>query len=273
VARFPTYAPLGPFFRSPISTSCFHCRDATTAPAALDQAIEAARRAVALDPTNVRALQAQMLGLFFKNEVEAALRVGERAVALNPNDTEIVGEYGMRLALSGEWARGCPLIEQAHARNPSPQADYEVMLGLCSYMQGDYQKALFWVRRADLQKSPLYHFIVGAIYGQLGDATAAERERQWILANAPGLLRNIHHELQMRIKEPRDQQQTGSNAQASCCRLIRKIGSTSAALAAFTATPEASTRPDRLSDLLLTTATNSTPASGMAIQSRAQCRA
>ena len=80
------------------------------------------------------------------------------------------------------------------------------MLALCSYMQRDYQKALFWVRRADLQKSPLYHFVVGAIYGQLGDATAAERERQWILANAPGLLRNIHHELQMRIKEPRDQE-------------------------------------------------------------------
>jgi hypothetical protein len=57
----------------------------------------------------------------------------------NPNDTELIAEYGMRLALSGEWVRGCPLIEQAHARNPSPQADYEVMLGLCSYMQGDYR--------------------------------------------------------------------------------------------------------------------------------------
>jgi tetratricopeptide (TPR) repeat protein len=91
----------------------------------------------------------------------------------NPNDTELIAEYGMRLALSGEWVRGCPLIEQAHARNPSPQADYEVMLGLCSYMQGDYQKALFWIRRADLQKSPLYHFVAAAIYGQLGDASAA----------------------------------------------------------------------------------------------------
>ena len=73
-------------------------------------------------------------------------------------------------------------------------------------MQGDYQKAAFWVRKADLQKSPLYHFVVGAIYGQLGDATAAERERQWVLANAPGLLRNIRRELQMRIKMPRDQE-------------------------------------------------------------------
>ena len=52
--------------------------------------------------------------------------VGERAVALNPNDTELIAEYGMRLALSGEWpdvaistvCRGCPLIEQAHAEKP-----------------------------------------------------------------------------------------------------------------------------------------------------------
>ena len=61
---------------------------------------------MALDPTNARAMQAQMLSLFFKDEVDAALKVGERAVALNPNDTELVGEYGMRLALSGEWTTG-----------------------------------------------------------------------------------------------------------------------------------------------------------------------
>jgi hypothetical protein len=70
------------------------------------------------------------------------------AVAINPNDTELVGEYGMRLALYGDWSSGCPLIEQAFAKKPAPQPDYEVMLGLCSYMAGDYQKALFLARQA-----------------------------------------------------------------------------------------------------------------------------
>ena len=54
--------------------------------------------------------------------------------------------------------------------------------------------------------SLLYHFVAAAIYGQLGDATKADRERQWILANAPGLLHEIHRELRMRIKAPRDQE-------------------------------------------------------------------
>jgi TolB-like protein len=183
----------------------FRYRINPTAPPPLDQAIDAARRAVALDPTNTRAMQALMLSLFFKDEVDAALKVGERAVALNPNDTELLGEYGMRLALSGEWPRGCSLIEQALERIPAPLGFDDLALAVCSYMQGDYQKAVFWVRKADLEKNPIYHFVAAAIYGQLGDATEAERERQWILANAPGLLGNIRRELQMRIKAPRDQ--------------------------------------------------------------------
>ena len=50
------------------------------------------------------------------------------------------------------------------------------------------------------------HLAAAAIYGQLGDATGAERERQWILVNAPILLGDIHRQIQMRIKAPRDQE-------------------------------------------------------------------
>jgi tetratricopeptide (TPR) repeat protein len=146
------------------------------------------------------------IGLFFKNEIEAALKVGEKATDLNPNDTEFVGEYGVRLALSGQWTSGCPLVAQALERNPAPQGYYEVALALCSYMERDYKKALFWVRKADLQKNPLYHFLAAAIYGQIGDALASEQERQWILANAPGFLHDVHEELGMQIKMPRDQE-------------------------------------------------------------------
>ena len=205
--RFPDYATAWALLSlMDIDELRFRYRVNATAPSPLDQAIEAARRAAALDPTNTRAMQAQMLSLFFNDDVDAALKVGERAVALNPNDTELVGEYGIRLALSGEWQRGCALIERAAERVPAPLGFDDLALAVCSYMQGDYQKAVFWVRKADLEKNPLYHFVAAAIYGQLGDATTAERERQWILANAPGLLDDIRRELQMRIKVPRDQE-------------------------------------------------------------------
>jgi hypothetical protein len=69
----------------------------------------------------------------------------------------------------------------------------------------DYQKAALSIRKADIEKNPLYHFVVAAIYGQLGDAAMAARERQWILANAPELRHAILRELRMR-KAPRDQE-------------------------------------------------------------------
>ena len=173
--------------------------------AALDKAIEAARRAVQLDPMNVRGLQAQMLSLFFNNEAEEALKVGERALALNPNDPDLLDAYGLRLALSGERIKGCGLISQALKKSPAPLGHREMELALCSYMQRDYQKAAMWIRKSRMAKNPAYHFIAAAIYGQ-GDLAAAEREGQWILSNAAASLRNIHRELAMRIKQPTDRE-------------------------------------------------------------------
>jgi adenylate cyclase len=68
----------------------------------LERALKAARRAVELDPGNTRALQALMTALFFNQQLEESLRVGEQALAANPNDTELMGEYGVRLAMGGQ---------------------------------------------------------------------------------------------------------------------------------------------------------------------------
>ena len=75
-----------------------------------------------------------MLALFFRQEPAEALRVGERALKLNPNDTELLGEFGTRLAQSGEWARGGELLEQALARNPAHSGFYHGALALVAYM-------------------------------------------------------------------------------------------------------------------------------------------
>ena len=175
VQRFPGYATawalLSLIYLDEVR---FGYRINTTAQASLDLAIDAARQAVALDPTNARAMQAQMLGLFFKNEVDEALKVGERAVAINPNDTELVGAYGMRLALSGEWPRGCALVSQALERNPAPLGFYDVALALCSYMQRDYQKAEFWIRKADIEEQSTLSF---RCRGNLWTAPRCDRRR------------------------------------------------------------------------------------------------
>lgn len=53
-----------------------------------------------------------MMALFFRKDYAASLDVGARALALNPNDVELKGEYGYRLALTGNWTDGCRLIEK-----------------------------------------------------------------------------------------------------------------------------------------------------------------
>jgi TolB-like protein len=96
----------------------------------IQRSLEAARRAIRLDPENVRSLQALMMALFFAQQPAEALEVGERAVALNPNDTELLGEFGTRLGQAGAWQRGAELLEQALARNPGHSGYYSGTLAV-----------------------------------------------------------------------------------------------------------------------------------------------
>ena len=120
VERFPNYATAwGLLSQAYIDDYRFSFPPIrASSPASLERALAAARRAVELDPLNIRGLQAEMFALYFSKEIDAALRVGKQALAINPNDTEFMGEYGYRLALSGNWAEGCPLVAEARERNP-----------------------------------------------------------------------------------------------------------------------------------------------------------
>ncbi|MHC2797448.1 TolB-like protein/Tfp pilus assembly protein PilF [Mesorhizobium jarvisii] len=172
----------------------------------LDDAAKAAAQAVALEPQNVRGLEAEMLVHFFRGETDTALEIGRRALKINPNDTELSAEYGFRLAVSGKWSEGSQLIANALVRNPGPQGYYEMILAFCEYMQSDYAAADRWIKTAELQEYPNfhYHFVAAAIAGQLGDQKEAARHRQWIEANAAGFLQNIRHEMALRLIRPED---------------------------------------------------------------------
>ncbi len=206
VARFPDYATAWALL-SLIYIDKLRYRRALDAadPAFLDRAAVAARRALELDPENVRALQAQMMVLSFRNDIDAALEIGERAISINPNDPELIYEYGVRLATYGEWALGERFIVKALDRNPSPSAQLEASLALCLYMQRQYRDAATWIKRADVQLNPIYHLIAAAIFGQAGDEAAAGRARIWLLENAPHLVGNLPQEFALRNMKPDDQ--------------------------------------------------------------------
>jgi tetratricopeptide (TPR) repeat protein len=173
-------------------------------PGALDRSLAAARRAVALDPDNIRALQALMVALFFHREVTEGLRVGERALALNPNDTELMAEFGTRVAQAGEWERGGRLVAEALARNPAHSGFYRGTLALIDYMRCDYDRALAEIRQANLEKFSLYHGVAAVIYAQEGLPAEARAAADRFVALQPAFVPNLDAELAERNFPPRD---------------------------------------------------------------------
>lgn len=171
---------------------------------AVGRALAIARHAVGLDPRNVRALHAEMSALFFSKEFDAGRRVGERAMVINPNDTDLMGGFGTRLALSGRWDDGCPLVEEARDRNPGPFAYYESILALCSYFGGDYATAAMWIKKTTVPKNPLYHVIAAGIFGEGGFEMEASRERTWLEENQPALVKNLRFEVSTRLARSED---------------------------------------------------------------------
>jgi TolB-like protein len=205
VDRFPDYATAWALLSlTLLDEERFRFRLRPDSPPDYARALAAAQRAVALDPTNVRGLQAEMLALAFSGQPDKAVKIGARAIAINPNDPELAADYGIRLAFSGDWTQGCPLIAAARERDSAPLGYHEVALALCAFMASDYSGAADWLRQADLQDNPIYHFVAAATYGELGATIEADRERAWITNNAQILLDNIQIELRYRINKPED---------------------------------------------------------------------
>ncbi|MFS8147899.1 hypothetical protein [Rhizobium sp. BR 249] len=183
--------------------------------ATLATARELAERAVHLDPKNARALQALMLANFFGNDPAEALRAGEAAYASNSNDTEVAGEYGLRLAMSGKWDRGCELISEAVGKNAGPQGYYEVGMALCAFMRGDTQAAELWSRMSDLNYNPMHRLVLLSILGTLGKAAEAKEQIDWIEARSPGLIPNVRREVVRRLARIEDQERFFNGLEAA----------------------------------------------------------
>lgn len=173
-------------------------------PVPIARAREAAERAVRLDPQNARALQALMTVLFFDKKPAEALRVGSEAFALNPNDPELLGELGSRVAQAGDWTRGADLLEQALAKNPGNSGYYVGMLALAAYMQDDDGRAVELIRRADLKRFSIYHFVATLIFWRAGYKDEAAVNRAQFLRMRPTFFDDFDGELDKRNFNARD---------------------------------------------------------------------
>ena len=229
VARFPGYAAAWAFLSlTHFDELRFHYRgDLTAPPTSLDAAVESAQRAAALDPTNVWALQAQMLSLFFKNDVDAALRVGERAVALNPNDTELVGDIAAILDMIAlAWKGG--------AKWKAPEVKRHRDKLRAAYYAGRVKGKLnptdvIDAVRAALPKNAIATSDVGSHKLLVGQGWTAYEPRSVLMSNG---LSSMGYSLPAAIVTPAASKRAGfSGAMSQCIRSASEASSASSTVA------------------------------------------
>jgi TolB-like protein/Tfp pilus assembly protein PilF len=164
----------------------------------LDRALWAAQMAADIAPDSALAQRSLLLVHSFRGEVEQALAAGERAITLSPNNAEILAEFGMRLAMMGQWERGVSLIDDAIARNPAHPGWYHTAPAINFYRQGRYAEALEEAKQIDAPGWVHNHTILAMIYGQLGQEEEARAAARRILELDPNFEENAWYELQLR---------------------------------------------------------------------------
>ena len=123
--------------------------------------------------------------LFFRREFRAFRAADEQAILLNPMDGAKLGHMGSFLAYSGDWERGCALVERAMQLNPRYPGAYWFPLAYNAYRKGDYSEAVSVGLKINLPGFFPTHEILAAAYGQLGEWDAASQSLSEMLKLVP----------------------------------------------------------------------------------------
>ena len=137
---------------------------------ALTTAVSAARRAVALGPSNHLAYFSLGQSLWCQKDFDSLPDAAERCIALNPMDGNSVAQLGEYLTYIGSAERGMQLAERAKQLNPNHPGSYWFADFYQAFSQGEYRGALTFALKAKLRGNPLAPMFVAAACGQLGDA-------------------------------------------------------------------------------------------------------
>ena len=155
-------------------------------PDPVGRALAAARRAVDTAPSNHLAHHALSSVLFFRRETVAFRSAAQRAIELNPMDGFTIGYMGFLLSYSGDWERGCALMEQARNLNPNHPGWYWFPPFFNAYRKGDYRAALEFALKVNMPGFWRNELALAATYGQLGELDLAHNAARELLAVRPG---------------------------------------------------------------------------------------
>lgn len=115
----------------------------TSIPATLADGIDAASRAIAIDPTDHHAHRLRALLRFMDHDAEAGLPELRLAHELNPNCAITLAWLGLYETMAGDASQGIPLAEAALRRSPRDPARGSMLaaLGFAQFNARDYGAA------------------------------------------------------------------------------------------------------------------------------------
>jgi tetratricopeptide (TPR) repeat protein len=163
-------------------------------PDPLGRALAAAQRAMEIAPANHLAYFAQATTLFFQKEKLHFRVAAERAIALNPLDGCTVAFLGMLMAFTGDWERGCKLVESAMQLNSLRPGWLYVSLFINAYRQCKYGEALAAALRTNAPGYFHLHAYRAAALGQMGEHSTAQKALKDLLALRPDFDSVARHE-------------------------------------------------------------------------------
>jgi tetratricopeptide (TPR) repeat protein len=162
----------------------------------LGRSLAAARRAMELAPSNHLAPLALATVQFFRKERQTFRSSAERAIALNPMDGGTTAFLGMLTAYSGDWERGCAMVERAMQLNSHHLGWYWFPFSFNAYRKGDYQGALSFALKINMAGFFFTYIAFAAAYGKLGEADAAREAARELLALRPHFVATAREEFE-----------------------------------------------------------------------------
>jgi TolB-like protein/class 3 adenylate cyclase len=154
---------------------------------ALDKALDAAERALAIDSRNQQGQYALAYAYFARRELENYLVNIEKLVRINPNSGYYLGVAGWAIAWSGQCDRGRELFDKAVKLNPYHPGWQHYPFIICHYWENEYELALAEAHKLELPDFFWTPMMYAAIYGQMGRAKEAQQSLAEALRQNPDL--------------------------------------------------------------------------------------
>jgi TolB-like protein/Tfp pilus assembly protein PilF len=151
----------------------------------LDRALAAAQRAVDLAATNALGHYALATVNFFRKEMVAFRVEAEKSLTLNPLDAGARAYLGLLTATSGDWDRGCEMVESSMHLNPNCPGYFYFARCCNGYRQGKYEEVLEAAVRVNMPNYYHTQAMRAAALGQLGRQEEARKALQSLLALRP----------------------------------------------------------------------------------------